>query len=193
MKIMSMKLAEILAGNNKNLRENIDYIRYGIEIVLMSIIGVTGMIIISLVMNNRWGWIPFLISFALLRSSAGGYHAKSAINCLVISEFMFGIAMFAVTRIELGRIEYSIIYIFCLLVVFIFSPVEAKNKKLSSELKMKNRLKSFIYMGLNLIVLLHFENSTVKELYCLGMLFAAFSMVIAIINERRKQHEKDYV
>lgn len=82
MKIMSMKLAEILAGNNKNLRENIDYIRYGIEIVLMSIIGVTGMIIISLVMNNKWGWISFLISFALLRSSAGGYHAKSAITTM---------------------------------------------------------------------------------------------------------------
>ena len=89
-----MKLARLLVGKNEVLYGKLEFIRYGIEIILMTIIGVAGMIIISIIMDSGCGWIPFLVSFALLRNCAGGYHAKNAFSCLLISELMFCIAVF---------------------------------------------------------------------------------------------------
>jgi len=192
MKSISMKLATLLVKNNKALHEKVDYIRYGIEVMLMSLIGVAGMIVISLLVGDIYSWIPFLISFALLRSCAGGYHAKNARSCLVISEALFGVALLVSVNIDFKNEVYIFSYILCFVIVLLFSPVESEKKKLSSDLKYKNRLKSLICMLVNLIVILSVKNAMVKELYYMGMLIAVLSMFFAIIIERRKNHEKSY-
>lgn len=187
-----MKLAKLLVKNNKTMCEKVDYIRYGIEVMLMSLIGIAGMIVISLVMGDIYSWIPFLISFALLRSFAGGYHAKNAGSCLVISEILFCVALLVSVNIDFKKEVYIFSYILCFVVVLLFSPIESEKKILSNDLKHKNRIRSLICMLVNLIVILNVKNTTIKELYYMGMLLAVFSMIFAIIIERRKNHEKSY-
>lgn len=181
MKNISIKIAKLLVGNNKSLYVKMDYIRYGVEIILMSLIGVLGMLIISLIMNENYAWIPFLVSFALLRTSAGGYHAKNAVRCLGVSETMFFIALFISIYIDIRFEFYVISFCICFLIVLIFAPIESEKKRLSNALKEKNNLKSIVCMVINFIVIFGIDNTLFKELYFLGMLFAVGSMIFVVV------------
>lgn len=87
LKTIAEKAADklVLSGDKRQVA----YVRYGLEIMMMTSLGICGMILISITLHMKWAWIPFLISFSLLRSCAGGYHAHSAIGCFVISEGAF--------------------------------------------------------------------------------------------------------
>ena len=184
MKSIAMKLARLLVGKNEVLYGKLEFIRYGIEIILMTIIGVAGMIIISIIMDSGCGWIPFLVSFALLRNCAGGYHAKNAFSCLLISELMFCIAVFVAKIINFEKETYMLSYLICFVIVVLFAPVESEKKKLSQDLKHSNKIRSLGCMIVNLAVIVCLKNTIIKELYYLGMMFAVFSMVFAIIIKR---------
>lgn len=86
------------------------YVRYGLEIIMMTVMGVTGMIVISIILHMKWAWIPFLISFSMLRSSAGGYHANCAESCFFISEGMFLLSVMIVKFFTIANEVYWVGY-----------------------------------------------------------------------------------
>ena len=79
------------ALNNSMLSDKkyTDIYQYGIEIMISSIIGVMLIILSGVIIKDMKSAIMFLISFMLLRSFCGGYHANNYLKCNIIFIVLF--------------------------------------------------------------------------------------------------------
>ena len=163
-----------------------DTIRYGIEIILMSMLGIMIFRVISLLFYDYIGWIEFLVSFYMIRTYAGGYHASSPGKCIVLSSLIFLLSEIVASTFKFTLYSYVVLWGLSSAIVIYLAPIEPKNKKLSIENRIRNRRLSILVcllMGVSIGVLYSFISI---DLYCLGMLSASILMVIAI-NKRKER------
>ena len=160
------------------------YVRYGLEIIMMTVMGVTGMIVISIILHMKWAWIPFLISFSMLRSSAGGYHANCAESCFFISEGMFFFSVMIVKFFTIANEVYWVGYMIAWGIILKYAPVEAVNNKLKEELRRKNRTRSIVILAFHGIILWLSQGHWFGALYYMAMMCSVISMLVAIQKEK---------
>jgi len=169
---------------------------YGFELLISAAVNILFMAIISIAFRNYFGWVLFLVSFISLRTTAGGYHASSHAKCIIVTTAGFtSLMLLSLINIDWTYIILAIAVVSFLLILLL-SPVEADNKKLNEERRMRNR-KISICIGLtNLLIAatatFYLQNhSELLVIYFAGVFAAALSMLVAkslkIQRERRAQ------
>jgi accessory gene regulator B len=145
-KKMAGHLSGALANRGIFPAEDTAVYTYGLELVIASVSGVILVFVISLLFWEPLSWFFFLLSFIPMRLTAGGYHAKTHLLCNIV----FGVSytVFMLVPVCLSDLVTPAVLICAsfvsLLVTFILSPVEAKNKPLSDQKRILNRRKSLI-------------------------------------------------
>lgn len=107
---------------------------YGLSKFAYLFINFILIIIVGIIIGDLSNCIGYLITFYLLRKYAGGYHAPSKTICLIVTCVIEIVAIGAicVTRINM----YSfVLYIGISLLIYLYAPIEAVNKPLTSEEK----------------------------------------------------------
>lgn len=168
---------------------------YGMELLLSSGMGVAALIVVSCVFDVPFLWIPYLAGFVPLRISGGGLHANTHQGCLLIFTSAYTVLLLACPWFMSIRMYPFLTSTITMSIICCISPVEAMNKPLKPEKRMKNRKKSICLGVGNLllsIVVSKFclTNSRWITMYFTGYGLAGISMVIAVgINliERRKR------
>lgn len=186
---LARRIAMKIVNNDSEYEGKLEMIRFGVEIFLMVSLGVSLMVIISILYGVWWLWIPFLLGFAPLRNFGGGFHSKTPVGCLICSELIFFIAI-NLSMCDMSTIVLLLLYGISFLIVVHWAPVQAENKPLSEKLRKANRKKCLIVIFMQGFLILMFAKVEVVKLFCLGMFEASVSMAIAIILERRKRYEK---
>lgn len=184
---MEKKIAEYCAkktlGMSAYENTSLSILTYGFELVISSAIGVVLMIIISCFAHNYFAWFFFLLGFAPLRTTAGGYHATTHLHCYLVSTLTFAICLFSSTRISSVSIQYILWAAFSAISVFLFSPVSAKNKPLTSERRRKNRYQSIVIVTLTFAIAIFVYMKSVSSaeitIFYLGVFTASVSLIIA--------------
>ncbi len=111
---------------------------YSIEVLLSLLINFTFLVIAAYILKKPTELVIFVIFFSGLRAYAGGYHAKSHIECFSISLFIFIISAISNTYLKLyGELILIIGILLSITVIFLFAPSESENKPLSKKEKIK--------------------------------------------------------
>lgn len=117
---------------------------YGVELLLSAFINLALMFGISTIFGHPYLFIPYLFAFIPIRLFAGGAHAKKHLSCIAFNTSVFLVACFTAILLEesasiiASATECGLSFI----LVYVFSPVPARNKPLNIKEKQKNRLVS---------------------------------------------------
>lgn len=162
-------LAKLWAKNGVVPANEMEAYQYGLELLLSTAANIAVMAILSAAAGYPWFFIPYLTAFIPLRLSAGGYHAKRHLSCILFNAVVYGVSLMIVTMLAPSAAIVSCFLESCLslTVIFLIAPVPAKNKPLSSSEKKRNRRLSlslgFLYLAL--CVLLYYTN-TLTLVWC---------------------------
>lgn len=130
---ISGKIISSLCENNILERDRQELYTYALEILLQSILHFLTAVIIGCIFGMALESFLMFLSFSLVRRFAGGLHAKTPLRCYFTSiaailSMLFLIRVF--TKWE-NDIAYYITLIISNLTIWIVSPIESSNKKLS--------------------------------------------------------------
>lgn len=175
--------------------ENETTVRYGLEIILTSITGVSILVVLSIITFQPYAWIPFIIGFAPIRTTAGGFHASQKAMCYFITIFIFISALGAAYYLQIPSVLFPFVAGLSLLILLFFSPVEASNKPLKQVQRRRNRRISIVVGLINQIIsFLCWRIGTcgmMWELYFAGILAASTLLVVAkLINKVERSDSK---
>ena len=120
--------------------------RYGIEIIVSTIIGFSVIIISGILLSKTNLAIAYLICIVPIRMYTGGYHAKTYFKCNVVFGLLFllNILMFQYIVENEFEIQLCITTLLSLYIIERFAPVENENKKLTSRQKKKYKKISIV-------------------------------------------------
>jgi len=154
---------------------------YSIEVLSSLLINLIILSITAHLLNKWIQLITFIIFFSGLRIYAGGYHAKTHIECMSISFIIFTISALSSTYLKQFG-EFILIFgvLFSSLMVFVFAPSESDNKPLSINKRKKYKIFSRItVIILSLaVVFLYFVKVKTDFIY----ITAAVAMIIESIS-----------
>ena len=107
---------------------------YGFVLLLSAILNLTLVISIAIIFDMLIQAVVFVLSFILLRTFGGGYHAKTHMGCVWAFFIVFVFLSFALSLLSAYATPIFVLIIAQVSFVFIwvFAPVEAKNKPLSA-------------------------------------------------------------
>jgi accessory gene regulator B len=127
---------------------------YGLELVLSTIVNLISVLLLSLIFLDPLSGAFFLLAFIPLRTTAGGYHAKTHWGCGLVFIVAFTASLLLIHFIGAALLVKTIpfISIFSFFIVIWLSPVEAKNKPLTDKQRKQNRTRSIFIAAINLLL-----------------------------------------
>lgn len=158
---------------------------YSIEVLLSLLINFIILAITAYILKKSAELIIFIIFFSGLRIYAGGYHAKTHLECISISFVIFIISSLSNNILK----SYSEILLFVglafsVLMVFVFAPAETENKPLSKDERIKyRRFSRIIVLTLSIAaIILYFMRAATNNIF----ITAVVSMIIESISLLKK-------
>lgn len=180
-----MKIAKIsenfintLSKNNIINEENAEIVKYGFELLILKALFFVICIFIGAIMSEIIESVLFAVSFTLLRSYAGGYHAKTKTRCFVLSLMTIILALvFCKFAVEFNGVIYVsfIISIISSVIIWFVAPVDTINKRL-------DKLEIKVYRRKTRIIII-IEFCALIALLLLNLYGIYFSIVLSIIAE----------
>lgn len=188
--LLAKKTAQKLIAFGATSQANYQIIRFGLELMISSLIGILIVAVISTLCGFPFLWILFLTAFIPLRTTAGGYHASTRTRCNIVFAVIYLSCVTVCMFVVLSTISYVIISMISAVVVYLFSPVEAINKPLNAARKRKNRMRSIVIALFNLLIaiillIIHYNN-LLLQMYYLGVFCATLSQLIVIVKNRKE-------
>ena len=191
---LSNMIAYFLYSHGVEDKDKIERARYGFELIISGMIGITLILISGLIFHIFTQSVVFLLVFVTTRLYTGGYHANSYFTCnaafLFIYALTVSVSLFFASLDGFTFVLNLLIVIFTDLIIAYYSPIENKNKTLSNELKRKNRIISIkISLAFSAADVLLFTFVKGIGVVITFTLFAvAFLMVIVKFNSERKNY-----
>lgn len=193
MERISQELTNWLVSKKVIVAEENDIYAYGIFQMMMNIFDTISILVLAILFHKVRVSLCYITCFCLLRKYAGGYHAKSVIGCYTAS---VGTAFIIFIIISYCRMPMAVIaatWLVSGIIVFLFAPVQNRNKELDEVERLVYRRKT--------IIIWIFQSTLIWVLYSLylteeaeGILFSnvliACSMIIELIGlsgENRKE------
>ena len=134
MKSISSSIADTLETQGIIQKEDVDKCRYGLDILLSSVLEIISILVISAFVGNLVQTLLFFIAFVPLRIYAGGYHANTKLKCYLVS-----LGVYVVFTVIVMSMPYETCLIinllstmFSLFVVFIAAPMVNRNKNVNN-------------------------------------------------------------
>lgn len=165
---------------------------YSIEVLLSDVVYFLVAALTAIFTNSILASIVFLISFFSIRKFAGGYHADTYLRCHIIS-WVNQILMVLLYKIVPTIFLKPLTLFFILtgtIFIFLFAPVENKNKPLSVKEKEKYAVMSKLIVAFAaiMVIVLSFTNTAFR--YMSIAVFGIFSVSISLVAEKIKNHKK---
>lgn len=163
--------------------------QYGVELSVSTLIGFFLVLAIGAFSGKLAESIIFYIVFCLTRSFCGGFHAHSHLLCKVT--FICVLILVLVMDLVLENIEsyfWFVLYLYSLINVCVFAPVDNPNKRLTSYEKKRCKIISIILMVVWLVgmILFYSFDSKLYHMVALTLFFVAILMLLGKSKERRK-------
>lgn len=181
------RLASRLANRKIIEAASHDVYTYGFELILSAVANILLVAGVSIAFHRYYDWVLFLVAFVPLRTTAGGYHASTHLKCILVGTIAFAVLL-VISRMQMYWTSAILaIAVISFLLILIFSPVEARNKKLNEERRCKNRKVSICISVANLLIavtVLFVDGlSEVLDIYFAGVFAAALSMAVVKIQK----------
>ena len=173
--------------------EDADIYQYGNEIIISSVIDLLIVFILGLIYKELLNAVLFFISFLLLRTFGGGYHANTYLKCKIIYIIDISVVLFlskyAVFIYNLHTM--ILISMFSTTVIFSLAPIENPKKPLSESETVKNARKSKVLSVILclMIIVLYRINKEISLTLLITYFSAAAAMIIEYLRKGGTVHE----
>jgi len=144
---ISRKLSELcikfIKTNTDKDEEELEKIKYGIEVILINIFKLAILFITARIFGILGYTFIAFISFAILRTFASGIHASSSIKCIVTNFFVFFSIVYLSIYCSLSKSLVVAVFFISLIIIILYSPADTEyrpiiSKKLRKTLKLKS-------------------------------------------------------
>lgn len=152
---ISAILSEELSSRQKSTVDEKEIYAYSIEVLLSLIFNLIILSVTAIILKKIPELIIFIMFFSGLRTFAGGYHAKTHVECMSISFVIFIISAMSNTWfVAFGKIVMIVGILASVLLVFIYAPTDSENKPLNSNEKNKFMMISRIIVVIFSVIIL---------------------------------------
>lgn len=160
--------------------DEIEVFAYSIEVLSSLLINIVLLLIVAVILNKEIELFVFLVFFSGLRTFAGGYHAKTHAECILLSLTLFLIIALCSTYItDIGGIIVAVGIFLSTILVFWLAPSESENKPLSKNKRIKfKKISRLLIILLNLVVIvLFFYRIQTDNIYLTAVISLIFESV----------------
>lgn len=158
---------------------------YSIEVLLSLLLNLLILSSAAYILNKKLELLIFIIFLSGLKTFAGGYHAKTHAECILLSLSIFVVSAMSGTYLrQYGEVILTSGVIFSIFMVFWLAPSETENKPLSkNERKKYKAISRIIVTALSLAaVVLYFARVKTDYIY----ITAVVAMVIESVSLLKK-------
>lgn len=138
--ILIKKSTDYLISHNVIDADDRDVYEYGFHslysnVIIFSIIG-----LISIAVKQFPQTVIYHIAFILMRNNAGGYHAKTQVQCFFMSTIIWMLSLWIIATIASPALTICLA-LFSAILIWIKAPIEHENNPMSEKkfIRMKNR------------------------------------------------------
>ena len=145
-------------------------------------------LIIGALLGKFLAALFFMLVFIPLRSTAGGYHCKTAGKCYLLSMAVF---LFVILTYDyISAVSSYVCVLICVIdfaAIIILSPVASSNKPFTEKEKIRNRQISIILSLIYIIAILIMVNSKIVYAFVVleSLTVAVFSMIAGYIKYKK--------
>ncbi|MCR6545868.1 accessory gene regulator ArgB-like protein [Dehalobacterium formicoaceticum] len=164
---------QFVEGNIIN-RDDKELYLYGLKQGLIMLANIITMIMIGLIFGMVWQSIVFMVAYLPLRSYAGGYHAKTQIQCYLFSIVLIIAVLFAIKFISWTSLVCFSLAVVAGIIIFILAPLEDSNKPLDDIERAVYKKRTRIILGAEfcmLLVMLILDANQISN--CISVSFSA--------------------
>ena len=161
---------------------------YGAEIVYSTVLNGLIVLLMSVITGIFIPTLVFIISFILLRRSAGGFHASTHTKCMLILVAVHLLFVLCVNFLNIAIVPYFSYFtiLYSCISVFLFAPVEHPNKPLKSHEIMKLRgfsISAVMLLSISIIILIFSK----KFDFAFFVSYGVFVSVTGLLVEKLRQ------
>ncbi len=177
------KLADVLMENETNPNIDKDIIVYGLNSAIEQGLSMITAIVLGWMFGLTLEIIVFMVSFTFIRTYAGGYHCKKAINCYLSLSGVI-LVVLLVTKLmpnEVLGIASLIILVASAPILYKFAPVETPTKPLDEIEKKYYHRKILVNLSFECIIILILSTlkfNTFAFVVCIGIIISAGLVMI---------------
>lgn len=183
--IMIGSLTEIMVKqaicNDYIKEEQHDEYAYALNLLFNVLITDVSTVIIGLAMHMIWECVIFWIIYKIMRKYCGGFHFSTSFKCYLSSCVMCPIVLLTVKYVPFEVVTWSSIVLLAISLLFILSPVAAKNKPLDEKeivlFSKVARISILVIMSAYIIAVIADCNIMAKVI-SLAIIFVAFFAVL---------------
>ena len=144
-------------------------------------------VLLGILFNMLLESIIFLIFYGVLRTIAGGYHARTQHACYILSILLMVVVLIMLKTFPWNTIICCILTILSISVIFILAPVQDENKLLDeTEKKIFKKLSRVISLLYGFIIFLLFLLNKNELAYCVVISLFTISIMLIIGEIRNK-------
>lgn len=185
------KITIHLESNNAFKSDDRAIYQYGIQQGLSIMLNLSTTLLLGIVTGMIWESIIFLAAYMLLRRYAGGFHAKTPARCYIYSSVMVLLALLGIKYMCNSILISICMFIVGSLIIFLFSPIEDKNKPLDAAEQLVYQKRTRFYLIVEVVLDMAMMCLGFKVLYepisislfCLGILVALGKLKNVIRNK----------
>ncbi|SDK21889.1 accessory gene regulator ArgB-like protein [Sediminibacillus albus] len=178
---LSVSLANLVTTYNPNLKQQEDYIRYGLEWILSGLFQTLLILTVSYLLNLTPFSLVSLVTGAIFRMLTGGVHFNTYIKCVYFSSTIIIIVAFVSKLYSKAFNHWSLYYgnvVLLFIIYYLYAPKLYKTKTLFSQ-KQKERFKLLSILLLIIFFLLtEFLVKDYRYILCIwiSIFFQGFSL-----------------
>lgn len=191
---IAAKISSFLCARGVVEEEEKELYTYGYEIILENIGKTILLLIAGGIIHKFVATCIFVVGFVSLRSSCGGYHAKKAWQCDILTVLLWGIVICATPVVRMivseQRVFLLLIVLVSELIIIHYAPVEHKNNRLTKEKREKNRRQALVMGTLYGILVLLFSFKLIDCGILLSTTLLEVAILMIIPGEGRISHEE---
>ncbi|MBP1925958.1 accessory gene regulator B [Sedimentibacter acidaminivorans] len=189
---LSCKLSNILGNSINSTDQEKEIYTYSIEVLLSLMLNIVILFETAYIIGKIPEFIVFIIFFSGLRTYAGGYHAKSHIECMTESLVIFFISAMSNSWFRSdGELFLAIGIVASIFLVFKYAPSESGNKPLSSnkQKKYKTISKNILILYCSTIIILYFYRVQTNYIFLTAVVAMLIESISLIIPENHSYSE----
>lgn len=181
--------------NRHNGIDNLHFIKmkYGLEVLLINLFKTFLILIMAEVLGILKGTLIIMLSFAFIRSYAFGVHAKSSINCTIVTFLCFFIGANIPKFLNINNYKVLIMFIITMSLLFLYAPADTEERPLvGKNLRRKLKRKALLSGSILMILALYISDPALKFFISYGALCESFiitPIVYKLFNRRYKNYE----
>lgn len=181
------KLLSILQTQGFVDDSNDKIVELGLQRLKTIVLDILFSLLVSFLFGDLIVGILFELSYCILRVYAGGYHAPTKFICTWFSYISVLLFLILIFFLPLGSIAMHMLLCAAMLSIVLFSPVENKNKPLSSREKQVYRRNSLLIAAMELAayLLLFFNNTALyAKTICLAICLVAIGQIADVLQKK---------